>query len=149
MIKIINKTTRPEVSIDIFLNEEQKKQLCIYSETNNLEFTIVRGAFHNSCTQLKVVFLNDTPLGFRIQALKMIAKNIGWHYYLIDGTHAIVKNEQKNPTNTWHRWKKNNPSSHLREASKKKWHEYHQFIGDLEEKGEWNDDLYVPSKWEK
>lgn len=149
MINIINKTKRPDISIDIFLSEEQLKTLATWLKLNNLEFTVIRGAFHNSCTQLRVVFVENTPLLARIETLKNIAKSIGWHYYLIDGTHAIVKNEQKNPTKTWDRWKKNNPSKHLKEASKKNWDKYHAFIGDIAEKGDWYEDLYKPEKWQK
>ena len=148
-INIINKTSQPDVSLSTFINESQRKYLQEIVDQQNVEFTLVRGAFHNSCTQLKVVFIDDTPIDTRREMLQRIAQKIDWHYTKIDGTYAIIKQKITNPCNTWSRWKKNNTSSHLRESSKKNWEVYHTYLGDLDEVGKWDDTKFNPSLWRK
>jgi hypothetical protein len=114
---------------------------------NITEYRIIRGAFHDSYTRLLPIMENlgrDREADY-IAILSEIAEAINWHYSVIDGAKAITM--QKPPTTpTWERWKKNNPSNHLREASKKNWEAYHSFLGDLDEVGEWDDSKFLPFK---
>lgn len=119
--------------------------------THVLGFEIIRGAFHGSCTRIKPLIESGNwgrdNKEIYISLLERIADAIGWQYTYIDGSHAVLR--EVPPTSTWERWKKNNPSSHLREASKKNWDVYHNFIGDIDSVGEFKDELYVPEKWNK
>jgi hypothetical protein len=136
-----------------WLNEEQQEALASIASqdwpTPVLGYEIVRGAFHGEFTRIRPL-LEDGNWGRDYtseynQLLDEMAKAIGWHHVRIDGANAVVK--QESTGSTWQRWKKNNPSSHLREASKKNWEAYHTWIGDLDEVGEWDDAKFDPSKW--
>jgi len=141
-----------EVSLEVgtWLSTIQRKKLEKLAKKYNIsEYRIIRGAFHDSITRLMPVMENlgkDREAEY-INILTEIAEAIGWYYSIIDGAKAITMNR---PTgSTWDRWKKNNPSSHLRESAKKNWDKYHTYLGDLDEVGEWYDSKFRPEEWKK
>jgi hypothetical protein len=129
-------------------------------------FQIIRGAFHGFYTRLRPAgenwgwgstnsYTGESSQDYSQeydQLLDDIAEAIGWYHVRIDGANAVVKQspeEYGDKNTTWRRWKHNNPSSHLREASKKNWEIYHEFIGDLGEAGEFDEFKFQPENWRK
>lgn len=146
--------TQDKFTADFWLTQDQiqaLKNLVEEVETPALitGFQIIRGAFHGHYTRIRPLTENwgrdhsDTYDKF----LYILAKTIGWYHVKIDGANAVVKQDPSQKT-TWERWKKNNPSSHLRESSKKNWEIYHKYIEDFDQVGEWDDLLFNPSDWE-
>ena len=153
-----NETFEPS----FWLDEEQQEALLDIIENDNwdwptpiLGFEIVRGAFHGEFTRIRPLVADGNWGKFwedRYNTLlRAIAKAIGWHHVGIDGANAVIKQTitEECASDTWSRWKKHNKSWRLRELSKANWNEYHGFIGDLHEVGEWDESKFVPVDWRK
>lgn len=136
-----------------FITESQKEKLIAIMNNSYPSpitgYTIIRGAFHGAFTRIVPNTINWGKAYSEEynQLLDDIANALGWYHAKIDGANAVVKQNPEG-NSTWERWKKNNPASHLKEASKKNWEVYHSHIDDLDELGEWQDELFDSSKWE-
>jgi hypothetical protein len=107
------------------LTEEQINQIkSLNININKLE--IIRGAFHQSFTRLKVLLVDGSAEDYT-SAMISIAEAIGWHYYpSIDGVECIVK--QINRSTTRGRWKRNHKKKGIDPSiSQKKNSEYFEF----------------------
>ena len=157
--------TQEHFTADFWLTAEQQRRLnWLLNHWNGRDdipsaitgFQVIRGAFHGHYTRIRPIMENwgaEYATKYHL-LLDRIAEAIGWYHVRIDGANAVIK---QNPVNkntgvrktTWERWKTQNPSSHLRESSRKNWEVYHDYIGDSEEVGEWDEELYVPEAWQK